>query len=299
MESSLFSIRGTRLFVEQYNEECEEVLLYLHGGPGASCIDFCFYQAKALSDSLRVVALDQRGVLRSDPIQMDEQFGIYDIIKDLDELRIQLGISKWTLLGHSFGGYLAVKYALDYPNSIKKIILETPCFDVQRATRSIISKAMEHFIEYQNQSGIELCNMYLCGDYKAKELWNALGDVFELLGEDKDLLYFQGITPVQYNEIIQSQISSNDLWSKNQIHNQKLQDEGLFFENLIPKLSELSQPTMLFTGAYDPVCCGAQQRAYLQEIQDGKLIMFDKSAHFPRLEEPEKYTNEVLKFIFC
>ncbi|QJD83251.1 hypothetical protein [Cohnella herbarum] len=69
MKSSLFSIRGTRLFVEQYNEECEW------------------------------------GVLRSDPILTDEPFGLNEIIKDLEELRIQLVISKWKLLVHSFGGY--------------------------------------------------------------------------------------------------------------------------------------------------------------------------------------------------
>lgn len=298
MISSLISIRGTRLFVEQYNESCKEALLYLHGGPGASCLDFCYFQAKALSNSLRVITLDQRGVLRSDPIQESEAFGLNDIVKDLEELRIQLGISNWNVLGHSFGGLLAVRYAFDYPKSIKKIIFETPCFDIRSATRSIISKAKEHFINHQNQNGIEMCTMYLNGDYSAKELYSAIGEVFQFLGEAKDLLYFKGITPQQYNEIIQSQISSNDLWNKNQLHNQRLQEEGLFFENLIPKLSEISQPTILFTSAYDPVCCGVQQQAYIEEIQDGRIVNFERSAHFPRLEEADKYTNEVLKFIF-
>ncbi|CAH1207489.1 alpha/beta fold hydrolase [Paenibacillus sp. JJ-223] len=298
MSSSLFSIRGTRLFVEQYNEPCEEVLLYLHGGPGASCVDFCYFQAEALSDSLRVIAIDQRGVLRSDPIQANEHFGLNDIIEDLEELRKQMGIRRWSVLGHSFGGYLAVKYALSYPESIHKVIFETPCFDVKRATRSIISKAKEHFIHVQNQPGIEASNEYLHGNYKPNELWNALGDVFQLLGEDKNLLYFRQLTTHQYDEIMQSQASSNDMWSKNQVHSQKLQEEGLFFENLLPKLSGLTQPTLLLAGAYDPVCCGEQQRVYLEKVQDGRLVMFDRSAHFPRLEEPEKYTIEVLNFIF-
>lgn len=92
--------------------------------------------------------------------------------------------------------------------------------------------------------------------------------------------------------------SSNDMWSKNQVHSQKLQEEGLFFENLLPKLSGLTQPTLLLAGAYDPVCCGEQKRVYLEKVQDGRLVMFDRSAHFPRLEEPEKYTKEVLNFIF-
>ncbi|WP_422657569.1 alpha/beta fold hydrolase [Paenibacillus sp. EC2-1] len=298
MKSSLLTIRGTRLYVEQYNEDCKVTLLYLHGGPGASCVDFCYYQAKALSNQLRVVAIDQRGVLRSDPIHKDEQFGIEDIINDLEELRIQLGINNWILLGHSFGGYLAVKYALDYPNSIRKIIFEAPCFDVRSATRSIISKAREHFEKNSNQDGIIQCNEYLDSEFTAGELWNSLGSVFELLGEDKDLLYFKGITPDDYEEIINSRISSNDMWNKNKIHNEKLQDEGKFFENQMPELSALTHPTMLITGSYDPVCCSDQQHAYLSNIRNGKVVEFKHSAHFPRLEEPNRYTNEVLNFIF-
>jgi len=297
MNSSLYSIRGTRLYVEQYNEEAEEVLLYLHGGPGASCIDFCFYQAKELSRALRVIAIDQRGVLRSDPIYENEQFGIDDIIQDLEELRIQLGISKWNLLGHSFGGILAVKYAVEYPNVIKKIIFETPCFDTQSSTRSIISKARQHFIEHVHSDGTRECDKYLNGDFNPNEMWNAMGRIFQLLGEDKDLLYFKGLTPDEYNKIFQSQEHSEDLWSKNEIHHSKLQEEGKLFENLIPVLSLLSCPTLLMAGAFDPVCCTVQQHAYLQQVEDSRIIVFEKSAHFPRLEEPEKYTKEVLSFI--
>lgn len=297
MNSSFITIRGTRLYVEQYNEASKDVLLYLHGGPGSSCIDFCFYQAKALSDSLRVIALDQRGVLRSDPIQADEPFGVDDIIKDLEELRNQLGVDRWNLLGHSFGGYLAVKYALDYPDSIRKIVFESPCFDVYSAARSIISKANDTFKENSNPKGMEQSSKYLSGDYSAEELWNAIGGIFEFMGEDKDLLYFNGITPDEYGEIMKSRIPSNEMWSHTGMHTQKLQDEGKFFENLMPQLSQIPHPTLLITGAYDPVCCHVQQQAYQQHMHDGKRVLFEHSAHFPRLEEPEKYTHEVLSFI--
>lgn len=298
MNASMIPIRDSRLYVEQYNNDCEEVLLYLHGGPGASCIDFCHFQAKALSKSLRVVALDQRGVLRSDPIQDNEPFGLNDILYDVEELRIKLNIKKWNVLGHSFGGMLAVKYAIHHPESIKKIIFETPCFDIQSSARLIITNAGELFSHQHNQDGIDLCNTYLNGSYDANELWNGVGKVFQALGDDKDLLYFHGITPQQYNEIIDNNISSNDLWMKNTIHNQRLMEEGVFFENLMPKLSQLSKPTILFTGAHDPVCCKVQQEAYLQEVTYGQIVNFENSAHFPRLEEEDKYTSETLRFIF-
>ncbi|UOQ46852.1 alpha/beta hydrolase [Gracilibacillus caseinilyticus] len=116
----LINVCGVHIYVEEFGKTNEEALLYLHGGPGASCIDFCYYQAKALSEKLRVIALDQRGVLRSDPIMSNEKFGVDDIISDCEALRKELGIENWTVLGHSFGGYIALNYAYEYPMSVKK-----------------------------------------------------------------------------------------------------------------------------------------------------------------------------------
>lgn len=44
----------------------------------------------------------------------------------LEEWRVKRNIDKFTLLGHSLGGYLAVSYALKYPGHIKKLILASP-----------------------------------------------------------------------------------------------------------------------------------------------------------------------------
>ena len=297
MNASLYTVRGTRLYVEQYHEEAREALLYLHGGPGASCLDFGYHQAQALSRKLRVIAVDQRGVLRSDPIPADESFGLYDIVEDMEDLRTQLGIPKWSLLGHSFGGYVAVLYALKYPHSVDKIIFEAPTFDLGRSTKAIVAKAQSHCVRSRNQPGEALCTTYLNGSYSAAELWTGLGELFQLLGEDKDLIYFHGMTTEAYRKITQSRAIPGEAWNNSGIHNQKLQEEGLFFESLLPRLAELTQPTLLLAGVYDPVCCQEQQQAYLKQVPNSRMVRFDGSAHFPRLEEPEKYTEEVLRFI--
>jgi len=297
MKSHIY-IRGTRLYVEEYNESAKEALLYLHGGPGSSCIDFCYYQAIVLAKELRVVAIDQRGVLRSDPIHTDEQFGINDIIDDCEALRNHLGINRWTILGHSFGGHVAFRYALRFPNVVKKVIFESPCFDARSSMMSLISGALYFFQSIEHQIGINECNKYIKGSYQASELWNAWGKIGQLLGEKRDQLYFYGIHPSTYNAIINNSIVSKGIWDKNQIHAEKLQDEGKLFENLITEFPKLSQPSILLAGLFDLVCCEEQQLAYKQKVNQGKLVIFERSGHFPRIEEPEKYTYEVLKFIY-
>ena len=80
-------------------------------------------QAKALSEKMKVVIFDQLGVLRSEAIAENESYSMEYQIEMVEELRRLLGIEKWSILGHSYGGMLAVLYAYIYPNSIHKVIL--------------------------------------------------------------------------------------------------------------------------------------------------------------------------------
>lgn len=58
------TVWGKKIWYEVYGAEHDDTLLYLHGGPGASCLDFVD-QAKALSKKMKAVIFDQLGVLRS------------------------------------------------------------------------------------------------------------------------------------------------------------------------------------------------------------------------------------------
>ncbi|WIV21076.1 alpha/beta hydrolase [Paenibacillus polygoni] len=294
---SLLPIRGTRLYVEEYNNTGEEALLYLHGGPGASCVDFCYHQALALSEKVRVIAFDQRGVLRSDPISEGETFGIQDIIEDCEAIRIHLGIRQWTVLGHSFGGYVAFNYAVQYRNSVKRVIFETPYFDIKNSMTSFIQRALPIFQSLEHQEGIKECHRYIEGDFSASDLWNAWGEIGQQLGEHRDHLYFKGMDPEVYNELVDQLVSPGELWEKGQIHINKLQEEGEFFKSVLPKLHKLTQPSLLITGVFDPVCTVEQQGAYRQQISAHSIVTFDNSAHFPRLEEPKKYQQAIINFI--
>lgn len=133
-------INGKKLYVEVNDTNAEKAILYLHGGPGESCFDFTYHQTNRLGQNFRLIAFDQRGVCRSEGIGENEPFGLGDLVEDCEELRHSLGVKKWSLIGHSFGGYLAVLYALRYPDSIEKVIFEGPTFDFTYTAKALLEK---------------------------------------------------------------------------------------------------------------------------------------------------------------
>lgn len=96
-----------------------EWLVLLHGL--ASQAHIWDLVAPLLTSSFRVIALDQRGHGLSDKPATGYDFA--SITHDLDELLAALAIDRATLIGHSWGGNVAVQYAVDQPQRVSGLVL--------------------------------------------------------------------------------------------------------------------------------------------------------------------------------
>jgi proline iminopeptidase len=105
------------------------VIVILHGGPGAS-LDYLRPQLDRLgglaAPGRRLFYYDQRGGGRSplDPGTAPAGWQVH--VADLDAVRGQLGLERLTLVGYSWGGLLAMLYALEHPDRVEKLALISP-----------------------------------------------------------------------------------------------------------------------------------------------------------------------------
>jgi proline iminopeptidase len=298
MVNNIIKIRGKNLYVEVLGEEGLPALLHIHGGPGGvGSIDFVQYQGKRLSEHFKIVAVDQRGVWRSEAIRDDEDITIEDLIYDYEELRNVLGIKSWSVIAHSFGGYVASLYVDMFPEAIDCLIFEGPSFTFALSERSLI-RAVAY--ELKKNGKDDLSEYYLKAlkeksDYK--ELNDIMGKAFKDLGDDGPVFWY-GDDKQVINRIVAASSETLGLWKKSNNTRSKLMKDWRMYDSILSRISTVDKPSLLIKGIHDPITCEEQINEYKEKFINSCIEMFYESGHYVRVEEPGKYADVVMQFIF-
>jgi proline iminopeptidase len=95
--------------------------IFVHGGPGGGCgpEERRFFNPK----KYRAIFLDQRGSGKSEPAASLEENTTWDLVDDLEKLRVHLGIEKWLVFGGSWGSTLSLIYAIKHPKRVTELVL--------------------------------------------------------------------------------------------------------------------------------------------------------------------------------
>ena len=120
---TLLPLNGTRLFVHW--EGAGDAILVVHGGP---LLDhgYLVEPLRPLASDHQLVFYDQRLSGRSDGHVDSASVTLDTFVADIEALRRELGVDRIHLLGHSWGGLLAMKYALAYPDRLLSLVLVSP-----------------------------------------------------------------------------------------------------------------------------------------------------------------------------
>lgn len=107
-----------------------ETVFLLNGGPGLACDYLREAHSCLIDQGYRVVAFDQLGTGAADRPTDPALWTIARYVEETETVRAALGLGKVHLLGHSWGGWLAIDYALAYPQALKSLILADTVADM-------------------------------------------------------------------------------------------------------------------------------------------------------------------------
>ncbi len=112
---------GHEIYVEQCGRPDGQPVIVLHGGPGAGCSPYMrrFFNPR----HYHAVLFDQRGAGRSRPQGGLEANTTWHLVRDIEAIRIRLGIERWQVFGGSWGSTLALLYAQAFPERVTALLL--------------------------------------------------------------------------------------------------------------------------------------------------------------------------------
>jgi proline iminopeptidase len=96
-------------------------VVFLHGGPGGGTV--ADHRRFFDPDACRIVVFDQRGAGKSTPHAALEENTTWDLVADVERLRVHLGIDRWVVFGGSWGSTLALAYAETHPERVRALVL--------------------------------------------------------------------------------------------------------------------------------------------------------------------------------
>ncbi len=258
-------------------------LVLLHGGPGAG--HDVLEALEALGKSGRVVFYDQLGCGRSDRPEDPSLWRMDRFVSELESLRRTLGLEQMHLLGHSWGGWLALEYALSHSSRVARLVLT----GTSASTAELVTEIsrLRRTLPRDSWELMERCEAV--GDLKNPEYTAALMGFFRQyycrLDPWPDCL-LRSAANMEGNPVYEAMIGASVFTLSGNMQGWDLSD----------RLSEISMPTLITVGRFDSVSVACAQ-TFHRGIPNPRLVVFEKSSHMPMLEETDEYLRVVEGFL--
>lgn len=290
-----YDINGKKIYVNIVGKTNQLPVLYLHGAPGVGVSDFIKFQKDNFKNEYYLIAPEQRGVWRSQELGDDEEFNIFQIIADYEEIRKVLGIDKWICLTQCSGARTAVQYYEKYPKIFKAFIFENPVFDNMTIFKEILRLQLKIL---KDKFGNEVYQNYM------KEA-NTINSPLELESFSNKL---GRKTNVNLNMILMSENTTKklenlkkffdyDFFIKSRSTEVKMCHNTELYSSIIDSFEKIKIPTMIIKGEKDIAVPMKTINEFINKVPKTKLEIFKDCKHWVHLDSPQKYFEVVDKFI--
>ena len=273
-------INGSELYYRVIGEG--KPLIFLHGGPGMFH-DYFLPHVETLANDFQLIFYDQRASGKSAKNVPPESVNIKNFVRDLDGIREYFGLEKVRLLGHSWGGLLALHYATTYPGRVDRVVL------VDSAPPNSALDALNRKIQMQRRSEEDI-----------KMIQEIMGsEAFQKMEPHAITRYFQVSEKVKFfNPVLMSKMRIDldeekieKLMWVGQLMNPYLDDY-----DITEDLAAITVPVLIVHGDYDTIPLESAEIIH-HRIRGSKLVVVKDCGHFPFIEAPEIFLREVSSFM--
>jgi proline iminopeptidase len=259
-------LNDTELFYVEVGEGLP--CLVMHGGLGGDHSALHPW-LDPLGDVMHLVYYDHRGNGRSGR-PPSETITFEQLCADADALREHLGFEEVAVLGYSFGGFVALEYALRYPERISHLILldTAPTLDYGEEIEANARR------KGATQEQLEALDASAEDESESWRLWKLI-----------EPLYFRTFDADLAERVMGKTVISVEAADAG--------DAIIEDWDLTPRLGEISTPTLILVGKDDFVCPPSQAKIMHEGIPNSELAVFENSGHFTHVEEPEAFFDAV------
>ncbi len=274
-EGTVRSSDGTPVYYRTFGSG--QPLLIINGGPGMNSDGFVEL-AGQLGQKYQAIIYDQRGTGKSQPVVLDTTTITIDLmIDDIETLRKHLGLQKWSVLGHSFGGMVASYYATVKPECIDKMILSSSggidlslLNYVQAAIQSGLSKAQRDSVAYWDSRIAAGDTSYYARLQRGKSLAPAY-------------VVNKKFIPVIAERLTQGNRTVNSLIWANLVK--------INFD-CAAKLTGFNHPVLIIQGKQDIIKPETAEKAH-KALKNSRVVYLPHCVHYGWLDNPQVYFSEI------
>jgi proline iminopeptidase len=281
---------GHEIYYRMFGEG-PETLVGLHGGPGADH-RYLARLGELAGDELQVLLYDQLGSGKSDRPDDPSLWVVPRFVEELETVRTSLELGPVHILGQSWGGILALQYALDHPEAVKSLVLSNTGSSVAEIFRGMtqlrLDLGADEFTQMVMHEG--------SGDVESPE-YQAL--VMQLYAR-----HLRRSTPFEiersireFEEIMVPLMDLGpayfEMWGPHEF----LLTGSLAGWDVTDRLGEIDSPALIVCGWYDEVDVRCH-RILADGIRDNTFVIFGNSSHCTIVEkEGDTYLAVVKDFV--
>jgi proline iminopeptidase len=260
-------------------------IVVLHGGPDFG-YDYLLPELDRLAERCRLVYYDQRGRGRSADGVLSDDVSIESEMEDLDLLRRYLGLESMAVLGHSWGGLLAMEYASRHPERLTHLILMNTApgsyEDVQLFRQHL--RRIRPARDIEAMQTLEQSAEFRAGDLEVEAAYYRIHYRTAVHAPELvDLL----VPRLRLNSTPEQVLTARAI--EGRLYEQTWSSPGY---DLLPKLRRLAMPSLVIRGEDDFV--PVEVSAHIAEaIPGARLAVLPRCGHFSYLEAPEAVQQHV------